>query len=338
MNTPSHRSIRKKRLRRIHPSNQTLVVDTTLGRKKYTHPTFPVLNLPSLVPSTITPQHHHYQQQYQQQQQQQQHRRRREGPPSPPAYLRTSVIFLPVPVHPPAPVALPIPPRPVSTASSAYNQHYQHYQHYQQSLRQPCLPHYPQYAVQPPVATAAAYTTQRPATTLPSYPRVAQNPIHKPGDRYPKQHQLPKQRGANPHTSNRTSQSNISSYSSPSCGPPKRFPNNLWSPRKICRSLAKGPASENSFENRGQKEREEQRAHYEVIPRSECGPGHESEVSRPRSFPPAETKSTTTTTMTKKGGIHLGFATYMITSFMLAYNGIMSVFLLQASRVPDGKA
>lgn len=35
--------------------------------------------------------------------------------------------------------------------------------------------------------------------------------------------------------------------------------------------------------------------------------------------------------------IHLGFAAYMITSFMLAYNGIMSVLLLQASRAPDGK-
>lgn len=34
--------------------------------------------------------------------------------------------------------------------------------------------------------------------------------------------------------------------------------------------------------------------------------------------------------------IHLGFAVYMITSFMLAYNGIMSVLLLQASRTPDG--
>ncbi|KAF9086908.1 hypothetical protein BGX23_008507 [Mortierella sp. AD031] len=34
--------------------------------------------------------------------------------------------------------------------------------------------------------------------------------------------------------------------------------------------------------------------------------------------------------------IHLSFAAYMITSLMLAYNGIMSVLVFQASRAPDG--
>ncbi|KAG9062692.1 hypothetical protein KI688_004998 [Linnemannia hyalina] len=58
---------------------------------------------------------------------------------------------------------------------------------------------------------------------------------------------------------------------------------------------------------------------------------------RLRSDPSAPVNEDVTQPMAKTNisCIHLGFAAYMITSVMLAYNGIMSVLLLQASRVPD---
>lgn len=189
MKTLTHRPSKRKYLRRIHPNNQRLVVDTSLGRKKQPPPPLISLRLPTihannitkLAPSTIaTVPSYHYQP------------RRQEGPPSPPAHLRASIIISPPPPLLPSQqhrqqrqLAVPIPAYFVSYTPSSHLQQQRGHILPQNAIHAPA----PAIAVAESTKRSSSSTYYLPAYSLRPYQQqspqyITQNYIRKPGHHY----------------------------------------------------------------------------------------------------------------------------------------------------------
>ncbi|KAK5809116.1 hypothetical protein F5H01DRAFT_416073 [Linnemannia elongata] len=312
MKTSPHRSTKRKYLRRNHPNNQLLVIDTSLGRKKQPLPPpippRPALNIITLAPSTIAAVQSYHQQQ-------QPARPHREGPPSPPAHLRASTIitFPPPSQQLQQRPAIPNPAHFVSYTPSLHHQH-QHLQQQRQSISQQYEIHAPAIAARRSSSSSTYYV---PAYSLRPYQQqqylTARNSIRKPGNRYsarssqPRMNQVPSLNAS----WNNGSCIGGSNRASTLFEPPMRLPKSSWSPMKVYQALRNNGTAV-----------QQQQQQQQLRPRSDPSVHVNDDVAQPAA-------------KANKSCIHLGFAAYMITSFMLAYNGIMSVLLLQASRAPD---
>lgn len=267
MKTSPHRSTKRKHLRRNHPNNQLLVIDTTLGRKKQSLPPpiplRPPLNITNLAPSTVgAVQSYH--------QQQQPRRLHRDGPPSPPAHLRASII-----APPPASqqlqqqLAFPMATHCVSYTPSLHHQR-QQLQQQRQSIIQ-------QNAIHNPAITAngSSSTYYVPGYSLRPYQHqqyhATRNSIRKPGHRYPARSSQPKMNqapaltefwkdGSGTDSNNRASTLFKSSM---------KFSKGSWSPKMIYQA----------FRNNGTAGQQQQQQY--VRPRADLSAPFNGDVTQP---------------------------------------------------------